>query len=240
MDESLFLLREVASELTFASQAIDRERGVVLSEWRRGDNFQRRRNEQELDFLIPDAYAATRMPIGDAAVLETATREMMVSLYERYYRPERTVLILVGDFDVDVLEKKILDRFSDWIGRGVAGKTPDIAYTPRARPSEASVFVHKDGGDSISVYSLMPYTDLPDTAANRREDNLLMFGIGAIGFGPHVGAGHFGHTGWGGSTAFADPARRLGFAYVTNRLLGFDDGVDPRRARLLDAVYAAL
>ena len=38
----------------------------------------------------------------------------------------------------------------------------------------------------------------------------------------------------------ADPARGLGFAYVTNRMLGFDNGVDPRRARLLDAVYAAL
>ncbi|MBL8336231.1 MAG: beta-lactamase family protein [Rhodoferax sp.] len=64
--------------------------------------------------------------------------------------------------------------------------------------------------------------------------------IGAIGYGPHVAPGHFGHTGWGGSVAFADPARRLGFAFVTRRLLGFDDGVDPRRARLLDAVYAAL
>ncbi len=66
------------------------------------------------------------------------------------------------------------------------------------------------------------------------------FLIASVGFGPHVGAGHFGHTGWGGSAAFADPARRLGFAYVTNRMLGFGDGVDPRRARLLDAVYAAL
>ena len=66
------------------------------------------------------------------------------------------------------------------------------------------------------------------------------FRIGAIGYGPHVSVGNFGHTGWGGSVAFADPARRLGFAYVTNRLLGFDDGIDPRRQRLLDAVYAAL
>ena len=66
------------------------------------------------------------------------------------------------------------------------------------------------------------------------------FRIDAIGFGPHAGKGNFGHTGWGGSVAFADPSRRLGFAFVTSRLLGFDDGVDPRRARLLDAVYAAL
>ncbi len=66
------------------------------------------------------------------------------------------------------------------------------------------------------------------------------FRIGATGFGTHVGSGHFGHTGWGGSVAFADPSRRLGFAYVTNRMLEFDNGIDPRRARLLDAVYAAL
>ena len=66
------------------------------------------------------------------------------------------------------------------------------------------------------------------------------FRVDAVGFGPHAGAGNFGHTGWGGSVAFADPSRRLGFAFVTNRLLAFDDGVDPRRQRLLDAVYAAL
>ena len=56
VDESLFLLRETASELTFDAGAIDRERGVVLSEWRRGDNFQRRRNDQEL--RLPDAGRA--------------------------------------------------------------------------------------------------------------------------------------------------------------------------------------
>ncbi len=181
LDESLFLLRETASELTFDAQAIDRERGVVLSEYRRGDNFQRRRMDQQLDFLIPGAYAAKRMPIGKPDVLETATRETMVSLYERYYRPERTVLALVGDFDVDAMEKKIIARFGDWAGKGDPGADPDESFKLQPRKSEASVFVHKDGGDSISVYSLLPYTDTSDTAAQRREDNLLMFAIGAIG-----------------------------------------------------------
>lgn len=181
VDESLKLLRETASELTFDAQAIDRERGVVLSEYRRSDTFQRRRSDQQLAFLIPGAYANSRMPIGDPTVIETATRDTMVSLYERYYRPERTVLVLVGDFDIDAIEQKVIAKFGDWAGKGEAGKDPDESYTPQPRKPEASVFVHKDGGDSISVYSLMPYTNLADTAAKRREDNLLMFAIGAIG-----------------------------------------------------------
>ena len=64
--------------------------------------------------------------------------------------------------------------------------------------------------------------------------------VDSVGFGRSVGKGNFGHTGWGGSVGFADPSRRLGFAFVTNRLLAFEDGVDPRRQRLLDAVDAAL
>jgi CubicO group peptidase (beta-lactamase class C family) len=52
--------------------------------------------------------------------------------------------------------------------------------------------------------------------------------------------GTFGHGGWGGSLAFADPKARLGFAYVTNHMLGFDDGIDPRRQRLIEAVYDVL
>jgi CubicO group peptidase (beta-lactamase class C family) len=49
-----------------------------------------------------------------------------------------------------------------------------------------------------------------------------------------------GHGGWGGSLGFGDPEARVGFAYVTNHMLGFDDGVDVRRQRLIEAVYDAL
>ncbi|UVK54706.1 beta-lactamase family protein [Mesorhizobium sp. AR02] len=49
----------------------------------------------------------------------------------------------------------------------------------------------------------------------------------------------FGHTGWGGAIGFADPDAGVGFGYVTNRMLGFDD-MDPRRKLLIDAVYDSL
>ena len=49
----------------------------------------------------------------------------------------------------------------------------------------------------------------------------------------------FGHSGWGGSCAFADPERKLGGAYVMNKqsndLLG-----DRRPKRLIEAAYASL
>ncbi|MDO9336399.1 MAG: serine hydrolase domain-containing protein [Caulobacter sp.] len=56
-------------------------------------------------------------------------------------------------------------------------------------------------------------------------------------FGPGVET--FGHSGWGGSCAFADPEAKLAGAYVMNRqdihLIG-----DPRSRRLINAAYESL
>lgn len=59
-------------------------------------------------------------------------------------------------------------------------------------------------------------------------------------FGPAASPASFGHSGWGGAVAFADPQARLGFAYVTNHMRDFLDGVDLRRVRLQEAAYGAL
>ncbi|WP_219893503.1 serine hydrolase domain-containing protein [Aquisediminimonas profunda] len=56
-------------------------------------------------------------------------------------------------------------------------------------------------------------------------------------YGPNEGA--FGHSGWGGSFAFADPTCKLGLAYTMNRM-GTDLMGDPRNVALVDSVYASL
>jgi CubicO group peptidase (beta-lactamase class C family) len=57
--------------------------------------------------------------------------------------------------------------------------------------------------------------------------------------GPGVGADAFGHTGAGGSVAWADPAAGVSFGYVCNRM-HTRPGPDPRAAGLARAVYAVL
>lgn len=56
--------------------------------------------------------------------------------------------------------------------------------------------------------------------------------------GPHLRA--FGHGGWGGSMAFADPDAKLGIAFVVNQMrTGDANAIDRRLERLLAAVYDA-
>lgn len=180
VDESLFLLRETAGELTFSPEAIDRERGVVLAEHRQSDTFVRRRSQQLIDFLLPGAPAASRLPIGTIESIGAATRQDMISLYHRYYRPERAVLVVAGDFDPAAMERRIGARFSDWAGVGPPGRELTEDWSPPERPPAASVYVHPDGGDSIIAYALRPIERPADTAARRRDNNLLAFGIGAL------------------------------------------------------------
>ncbi|HVI91655.1 MAG TPA: serine hydrolase domain-containing protein [Dongiaceae bacterium] len=59
-------------------------------------------------------------------------------------------------------------------------------------------------------------------------------------YGAKASARTFGHSGWGGTIAFADPAARIGFAFVTCHMQGFGDKIDPRRQRLVEALYASL
>lgn len=56
-------------------------------------------------------------------------------------------------------------------------------------------------------------------------------------YGP--GGRTFGHSGWGGSCAFADPEQRLSAAYVMNRQSTYLTD-DPRPRRLIEALYDSL
>ena len=176
VDTGLMLMRETASELKIDPAAVNRERGIILSERRARDTYQLRSLIDQLDFQMKGMIAADRIPVGTVEVIQSAPAARIRDLYDRYYRPERATLVMVGDFDPAAVEAKIKARFADWKGRGPAGADPDIGTVDYARPSVADDFVDPAIADGVTIAAFKPWVKLPDTQAKRAKD--LAEGIG--------------------------------------------------------------
>ena len=171
MDASLRLLREAASNLTIAQDAVERERGVILSEERGRDSPGYRVAVQRMAFLLKDQRLPTRQPIGKTDVLKSAPASVIIDFYTRWYRPERAVLVAAGDFDVATMEAKLRTVFGGWAAKGPSPSEPDAG--PVATRGAAARLVVDPGAQSALQIAWMRPPDLsPDTAQNRGRDTL--------------------------------------------------------------------
>ena len=167
IDTGLMLMRETASELTIDPAAVDRERGIILSERRARDTYQLRSLIDQLGFQMEGMTVANRIPVGTEEVIRTAPAARIRDLYDRYYRPERATLVMVGDFDPAAIEAKIKARFTDWKGRGPAGADPDIGTIDYSRPEAAHAFIDPAIQDAVTISAFKPWVDELDTKAKR-------------------------------------------------------------------------
>lgn len=170
IDTGLMLMRETGGELTIDPAAVDRERGIILSERRARDTYQLRNLVDQLDFQMKGMRVADRIPVGTEEVIRTAPAARLRDLYDRYYRPERATLVMVGDFDPAAVEAKIKARFSDWKGRGPAGSDPDIGNVDYQRAAAADDFVDPAIQDSVTLAAFKPWVEEPDTKAKRARN----------------------------------------------------------------------
>ncbi len=180
VDTGLFLLREAAGEAAFDAGAVERERGIILSEERTRAGPQMRTFEDEIGYLLKGDLLPSRVPIGLPEIIRTAQRDRFLRFYNGYYRPERTTLVAVGDFDMDSIEAKIRSKFGDWRAQGAAA--PDVPPSRIAgRDTESHVFVEPGGPARVSLTWVRPPDLRPDTKAHRAERMVSQLGLRIIG-----------------------------------------------------------
>ncbi|MDZ4274567.1 MAG: pitrilysin family protein, partial [Erythrobacter sp.] len=179
LDTALMLMRETASELTIAQDAVERERGVILAERRDRAGFQERNYEDYTAFIAPGARYAERLPIGTGAVLENAAAEQLRALYQRTYTPANTVVVVVGDYAVADVEAAIRARFADW-QPAPAPTAPTAGPVDPARAGLTDIHLDPALSESVTISRLGPRRDQPDTIANRRERSLRAVGYAII------------------------------------------------------------
>lgn len=120
LDAGFLIMREIASRLTIAPDAVDRERGVIISEASLRNDANRRRLENVLTTELPGNRLALAVR-ADPDQIRKISAESLRAFYEAYYRPDQATLVIVGDVDPVSLEKKIASVFGDWKPVGTAG-----------------------------------------------------------------------------------------------------------------------
>jgi zinc protease len=106
------ILEDWAHAVSFEPEEINRERGVVIEEWRLGLGAESRMQDRQLPVLFRGSRYADRLPIGDRRTLETFPDSALVRYYRDWYRPSLMAVIAVGDFNADSVEAMIRARFA--------------------------------------------------------------------------------------------------------------------------------
>ena len=112
IDTAMQILLDWAQGIKFDSEEIDKERGVVVEEWRLGQGANRRMFDQQLPILLRGSRYAHRLPIGKKAVLDTFSHETLKTFYRTWYRPELMSFVAVGQFETSYMESLAIKYFS--------------------------------------------------------------------------------------------------------------------------------
>ncbi len=112
MRKGLLVLEDWAGGLDFEHTEIDKERGVVISEWRSSLSPDQRMQQKYFPIKYKNSRYATRLPIGSPDIINNADYAVVKRFYQDWYRPDLMAVIVVGDIDVDQMEAEIKARFS--------------------------------------------------------------------------------------------------------------------------------
>jgi zinc protease len=179
LDTALMLMRETASELTIAPEAVDRERGVILAELRDRNTWQMRNGIDQAKFLHPHALYPDRFPVGTPETINAASAATLRAFWRREYVPERATLIVIGDFDPEVVETAIVGRFADWAPRAPEA-LPDAGPVDSRARGRTEVYVNPALSERITASRHGGWIDGPDTMAQRRENLLRQIGYAIV------------------------------------------------------------
>lgn len=174
-DVTLGIMRETAENLTLAPEAIDRERGVVISEKRRRNSPAWRAQMASLDFYLGETRIPSRIPIGEVEDMESVSQADFRAFYDGYYRPENAFIVIVGDAEPEKMVAEIEEHFGGWQARGEALAFND-AGTVGPHDVKVGYFSDPAVPTSVSLSVMMPFTPKADTAEQRREDVIASIG----------------------------------------------------------------
>jgi zinc protease len=169
MDKALLVLEDWAHNVSFDTQEIEKERGVVMEEWRLRRGAGARTTDRLFPILLKGSRYADRIPIGKPEIIQNFKPETLKKFYKDWYRPDLMAVVAVGDFDKAAVEALIKAHF---------GSIP-AATSPRPRPTydvpdhDGSVYAITTDKEmtttSVSIENVLPARKQGNFGAYRQD-----------------------------------------------------------------------
>lgn len=164
VDKGIQILEDWSHNALLDSLEIEKERGVVIEEWRLGRGADERMMKQTLPVQYRGSKYAERLPIGTKASLENFSQASLRRFYKDWYRPDLQAVIIVGDIDVNEIEQKIKETF---------GNIPAPSY-----PRQREVFVVPTHDETLTVVAKDKETAFPSVEIMYKKNTMPQVSIG--------------------------------------------------------------
>lgn len=168
LGQAFLILEDWAHGLTFDPAAVEKERGIIVEEWRLDQGADARMRDKQLPVLLRGSRYAERLPIGKKEVIESFDHETLKRYYRTWYRPDLMAVVAVGDFDAARIEALIERHFGPLAVP--PGAPPRPSYpVPDHDDTLFAVVTDKEASESVvAVYHKLPVADESTVGAYRR------------------------------------------------------------------------
>lgn len=126
MDSVLLVLYDMSCGILLSDDEIEAERGVIREEMRLRENAMQRMLNTISPIIFPE-YQYQHPIIGSEEVIMNFTPDEIRAYYKKWYRPDLQGIIIVGDFNADEMEKKVIELFSQV---KMPKNSPERVYPP--------------------------------------------------------------------------------------------------------------
>ena len=156
LDRAFQVLEDWAHNLSFDPGEAEKERGVVMEEWRLGRGAGQRMLDKIFPVILKDSRYADRLPIGKPEIIQGGKVERLKQFYADWYRPDLMAVVAVGDFDKAAIEKMVTTHFASIPGANKPRPRTEYDVPGHAETSYAIATDKEAEATTVEIYTLLP------------------------------------------------------------------------------------
>lgn len=172
VEKGFQILEDWAFNMLLSNEEIEKERGVIIEEYRTGLGAENRMQAQYFSNKYYHSRYSERMPIGKKEIIENFEPESLRRFYKDWYRPDLMAVIAVGDISVAELEAQIIKHFDK---AKKVEKPRERIYYPDESHQKTLISIVSDyeaTENQVSILYKNPETQAIDNSAVSQEKKL--------------------------------------------------------------------